>query len=286
MLAMSTFHTALEDRAVLRLSGADRVDFLQNLVTQDVARPQAGACVMTALLTPQGKLLFDFIIYVEEDGFLLDVDAESAEALLKKLTLYKLRADVKLEMTDLAIHAIWQADGQADGQAKNQEGEQTDLPAKEVSSSFYQDPRHHGLGLRGFFDSTPDTGLPQKPLADWHVNRLKHGVPQGQSEMPPGSIFPLEYGFEAANAIDFQKGCFVGQEVTSRTHRKGSLRKKLRSIEVDGATGNHGDKLLTAAERVGGELVALRDVCGLALIREDALAEPLTLNGAPVRLTL
>ncbi|MBL6762103.1 MAG: folate-binding protein, partial [PS1 clade bacterium] len=70
MLAMSTFHTALEDRAVLRLSGADRVDFLQNLVTQDVARPQAGACVMAALLTPQGKLLFDFIIYVEEDGFL------------------------------------------------------------------------------------------------------------------------------------------------------------------------------------------------------------------------
>ncbi|MBL6762288.1 MAG: folate-binding protein, partial [PS1 clade bacterium] len=109
---------------------------------------------------------------------------------------------------------------------------------------------------------------------------------QGQSEMPPGSIFPLEYGFEAANAIDFQKGCFVGQEVTSRTHRKGSLRKKLRPIEIDGATGNHGDKLLTAAERVGGELVALRDGCGLALIREDALAEPLTLNGAPVRLTL
>lgn len=267
MWGMGIYHSHLSDRAVLRLSGADRVDFLQNLVTQNVARPQSGSCIMAALLTPQGKLLYDFFIYVEDDCFLLDCDAASAAALAKKLSLYKLRADIAIEETAFEMHAIWQEDG---------------LPCPPMAA-FYQDPRDEGLGLRGFFDTPPPTNLPAKPLEDWQLNRLKLGVPQGATEMPPGTVFPLEYGFGDRHAIDFQKGCFIGQEVTSRTHRKGSLRKKLRAIELSAEDGQQDDALM-AGERIGGTLVARQGRFGLALIRQDAVAEKLTLNGADVKI--
>jgi folate-binding protein YgfZ len=270
---MSIFHSPLTDRAVLRIAGHDRVDFLQNLVTQDVARPQSGTCVMAALLTPQGKLLHDFFIYVETDALLIDCEAAQADALAKKLSLYKLRADVTVTPTALQIHALWQEDG---------------LPCPPMSG-FYQDPRHDGLGLRGFFDAAPDAGLPERPIDDWHMNRIKLGIPQGATEMPPGSVFPLEYGFADMQAIDFQKGCFVGQEVTSRTHRKGRLRKKLYPIVLSQAVGTNGDKLMAGdghddAQRVGGELVARHDIFGLALLREDAKDEKLILGDAEVEI--
>lgn len=264
-LFMSIYQTALTDRRLLQIGGPDRVDFLQNLVTQDVAGPPTGSCVMAALLTPQGKLLYDFIIYIEEQRFLLDVDATIADALLKKLTMYKLRADVTVADSPASIYALWQEDGFA-------------CPP---TAGFYQDPRHEGLGLRGFFDTLPDINLPTKALADWHDNRVKLGVAEGPVDMPPGSVFPLEYGFAQAHAIDFKKGCFVGQEVTSRTYRKGALRKKLHAIALSEAVGAPDDAMM-AGDRIGGTLVTRRGHFGLALIREDAVNETLLLQGASI----
>lgn len=266
---MSLYQTALPERRLIEISGADRVDFLQNLVTQNVDALQAGNCVMAALLTPQGKLLYDFIIYAETDKFLLDVSETIAEALMKKLTLYKLRADIELSHSGKEIHTIWQEDG---------------YPCPPMAG-FYEDPRHEGLGLRGFFDTAPETGLPTAPAADWHKNRLKLAIAEGPADMPPGTVFPLEYGFGKMHAIDFKKGCFVGQEVTSRTHRKGSLRKKLHAVALAEADGTPGDKLMVGQDtqpRAGGELVARHEHIGLALIREDAVNETLTLNGHAV----
>lgn len=257
---MSIYQTILNDRKIIAVNGTDRVGFLQNLITQNIDGPTDGTCMMAALLTPQGKLLYDFIIYVEADRFLLDVDAQIAEACVKKLTLYKLRADVSVTLTDMQVCALWQEDG---------------FPCPPMSG-FYEDPRHEGLGLRGYFETVPQPSLPEKPLAAWHENRLKLGIAQGPTEMPPGSVFPLEYGFAQINAIDFKKGCFVGQEVTSRTHRKGSLRKKLRPIALPPTSAEQGTAIMTA-ERVAGELVAQSGTVGLALIREDAIAEPLHL---------
>lgn len=267
---MSIYQTALTDRRVIALTGTDRVDFLQNLITQNVDGPPPGSMMMAALLTPQGKLLYDFFVTVEEQKLLLDVDATIAEALMKKLSLYKLRADISLSLTDMTVTALWQEDGFL-------------CPPM---AGFYTDARHERLGLRGIFDTAPPTGLPEKPLAEWHANRLKCGVPQGADEMPPGSVFPLEYGFGEMHAIDFKKGCFIGQEVTSRTHRKGRLRKKLHPFKLDGATGGPDtqDDTLMAGDRQAGQLVALQDRFGLALIREDAVAETLTLNGARITL--
>ena len=256
---MSIFHTILDDRAILRIGGADRVAFLQNLLTQNVELCAAEGAMMSALLTPQGKLLHDFILMGETDFYLIDCDAGQADALAKKLSLYRLRADVTIEKTALKTHALWQEDGFACPPA----------------AGFFEDPRHEGLGLRGVFE-TYETGLPQKNLAAWHHNRVRLGIAQGPQDMPPGTVFPLEYGFDRLNAIDFQKGCFVGQEVTSRTHRKGSLRKKLHCVTSEAFDTVPYDCEIMADTRKVGQMVAISGAYGLALIREDALDLPLT----------
>ena len=263
---MSIYYTPLSDRAVLRVSGSERVDFLQNLITQNVTKCPVGGLMAGALLTPQGKLLHDFLLFGEDDALLLDCDARQADALVKKLSLYKLRAEVSIEKTDFSVHALWQEDGYACPPA----------------AGFAEDPRHAGLGLRGVFENY-DTRLPEKSLAAWHTNRIGLGVPQGPDDMPPGTVFPLEYGFGLMQAIDFQKGCFVGQEVTSRTHRKGSLRKKLHVIALDG-TAELGSDIMSSERRVG-QIVAIDDRQGLALIREDALSLNLTAGETALRVT-
>ena len=124
---------------------------------------------------------------------MLDCDSDSAAALIKKLNLYKLRAAVTIAQTDLTMHALWQADG---------------LPCP-PQAGFYEDPRAEGLGLRGFFETAPDTKLPVKPLDDWHMNRLKLGVTQGTLAMPPGTAFPVEYCTAAPHAHDFPSGRLI-----------------------------------------------------------------------------
>ena len=264
---MSIVQTHLSDRAVVQLSGSDRVDFLQNLVTQNVAQIPQGGCVMAALLTPQGKLLHDFLIHAENDCFYIDCAAAQAEALSKRLAMYKLRADVSLSMTDLQVYALWQEDG---------------YPCPPMAG-FVEDPRHEGLGLRGMFEAAPDVALPQQDVSAWQHNRLRLGIPQGPDEMPPGTVFPLEFGLQHIQAVDFQKGCFVGQEVTSRTHRKGRLRKSLRVIDIVGSA-QSGDEI-SAEARIVGHIVAVdaTGAGGLALIREDAMASALRTAQAEIR---
>ena len=259
---MSIFQTVLDDRRILRISGSDRIGFLQNLVTQNVEGLPEGGCVAAALLTPQGKLLADFLIFSEADALLLDCHAAQAEALVKKLSLYKLRADVAIETTTLLVHTLWQEDG---------------FPCP-PTAGYVEDPRHEGLGLRGLFAHRPDNNLPQAATADWHGNRIRLGVAEGPQDMPPGTVFPLEYGLQHQNAVDFAKGCFVGQEVTSRTHRKGTLRKKLHCVRLDGAAAA-GDDIM-AGDRTVGTVVAVHGDEGLALIREDSVGGALQVNGA------
>ena len=186
---MSIFHALLTDRAVLRIGGNDRIDFMQNLVTQDVARPQNGACVMAALLTPQGKLLYDFLIYVEEDALLIDCEAAQAEALAKKLSLYKLRADVTIEATDLHIHALWQEDG---------------LPCPPMSE-FYQDPRNDGLGLRGFSAHRPTLPCPKKALMIGTPIACDAASRKGQWKCRRAVFSPSNTGLPICRPLTFKK---------------------------------------------------------------------------------
>jgi folate-binding protein YgfZ len=252
MERMSLYQTRLEDRTVLRIGGEDRQSFLQQLLTQNVDAATPDSCTMTALLTPQGKLAFDFLLFTQADGFFIDCDASVAADLLKKLAMYKLRARVEIEQTELQVHVIWQEDG---------------YPCPSCHG-FVTDPRHEGLGLRGVFEAPPSLSLPTASAADWQHNRIRHGVAQGPSELPPGSVFPLEYGLAEMSGVDFQKGCFVGQEVTSRTHRKGKLRKKLRPILFADLAPARG-AIIENDQRQCGEIIAASGHHALALIRED-----------------
>tara|TARA_B110000971_G_C20037304_1_gene515145 strand:+ start:5024 stop:5857 length:834 start_codon:yes stop_codon:yes gene_type:complete len=265
MWSMSIFQTHLTDRQVLQISGPERVDFLQNLVTQNVANLREGACVMAALLTPQGKLLHDFLIFAESDCFYLDCDASQADGLFKKLSMYKLRADVSLSQTPLRVFSLWQEDGFA-------------CPP---TADFVEDPRHEGLGLRALVGAELAVSLPHASLEAWHANRIRLGIAQGPLDMVPGTVFPLDYGLAQIHGVDFQKGCFIGQEVTSRVHRKGNLKKKIHAVQFDQPAPKVGSEITNGA-RPCGEIVAAHGPHAIALIREDAREEPLTCDGQTV----
>ena len=196
----------MPNRRILRLTGTDTDSFLQGLITNDVQRLEDGL-VYAALLTPQGKYLADFFLCRDTDGVLLDVDADLADGLAKRLTMYKLRADVTISETDLNLQ---RGTGPAPDGA---------LP----------DPRHPDMGWRAYSPASEgDDGT------DWDAIRVRHCIPETGVELTPDSYI-LEAGFEALNGLDFKKGCYVGQEVTARMKHKTELRKGLRVVAVSGA---------------------------------------------------
>ena len=263
---MTIYWARLENRAVLKVTGAECEDFLQNLVTQDVTRVQPQAA---ALLTPQGKLAFDFILQPVEDGFLIDCAADSAEAFVKKLNLYKLRRDVEIAVTELPVQVVW-------NDPSNTQEFKID--------SFFEDPRSARLGLRCLGASPADLSDYTASSAQiWAKFRLSLGVPEGPTEMPPGTIFPMEFGFERMGAIDFKKGCFIGQEVASRIFRKGSLRKTLHPAVFDAAVPPVGTPIVSDDRNVG-EIIAGQDSQALVLVRTDKLNASLRADGCAFEL--
>ncbi|WP_371056142.1 folate-binding protein YgfZ [Rhodosalinus sp. K401] len=192
-------------RRVLRVSGPGARDFLQGLVTNDVEKLDAGA-VYAAMLTPQGKYIADFFLVADGDAVLVDVADFQADDLVKRLRLYKLRAPVEIEATELRIRR-----GTGD-------------PAPDGAVA---DPRHPALGWRLYGAEEGDDGT------DWDAVRVAHCIPEAGSELTPDS-FILEAGFERLNGVDFRKGCYVGQEVTARMHHKTELRKGLATVELEG----------------------------------------------------
>ena len=173
-------------RRVFRITGEDRIDFLQNLVTNDVTGLENGI-VWAALLTPQGKYIADFFLVPGGEAILLDVAKQLAEGLLQRLSMYKLRAKVAIESTDITV---------ARGLG-------------EVPEGALADPRDPTLGWRAY------DGRPGQE-ADWDALRVAAGVPESGIELVPNETFPLEVGFERLHGVDFRKGCYVGQEVTAR----------------------------------------------------------------------
>ncbi|MFK7752757.1 MAG: folate-binding protein YgfZ [Sedimentitalea sp.] len=193
-------------RDILRVSGADTRSFLQGLVSNDVAGIDHGL-VYAALLTPQGKYIADFFMAADGDDVLLDVDAKLGEGLLKRLTLYKLRAKVAITRTELALH-------RGTGPAPD---------------GAFDDPRHPDMGWRAY-----GPGPASDDGTDWDAIRVAHCIPETEIELTPDT-FILEAGFEHLNGVDFRKGCYVGQEVTARMKHKTELRKGLRRVHISGA---------------------------------------------------
>ncbi len=191
--------TTLTDRALIRLSGDGVRDFLQGLVTSDVAKDLP---VWTGLLTPQGKCLFDFLVWADGDDLLLDAEAEQADALAKRLTLYRLRRPITIAREpDMAVH--WSPDG----------------------DQGVPDPRLAALGRRWL-------GPAGEPARGWTEHRLRLGVCEGAAEL--GDLLWLECNAAELNGVSFTKGCFVGQENTARMNWRQKVNRRLFVVEGDG----------------------------------------------------
>jgi tRNA-modifying protein YgfZ len=232
---------AAPDRTVLALTGKDALTFLQGLVSNDM-RPLEGGrgIVWAALLTPQGKYLADFFVVRRPDDLLIDITAPLAAATLKRLTMYRLRADVQI--TPSPLHVLR-------GLGQPPEGA---LP----------DPRHPALGWRAYRDS-PGTD----PQIDWDAIRVDHLIPESGIELIPDDSYILEHGFERLHGVDFRKGCYVGQEVTARMKHKTELRKGLVRVVMEGAA-TVGTEI-TAEGKPVGTLFTQSNGKAIAYLRHD-----------------
>ena len=249
----------LGDRAVLQLQGPEARDFLQGLISNDVATLARGRPLYAALLTPQGRYLFDFLLHENEDGILLDSEAARLEELRRRLLLYRLRSKVEItRRPDLAVVAIW--------------------GCAEVAAPAEPDPRLPALGARAILSVDAVSALLAGPAMRevgpeaYDRHRLALGVPDGSRDLVVQKALLLESNFEELHGVSFTKGCFVGQELTARTKHRGLVRKRLLPVIVDGATPEPGT-ILHQAEREAGEMRSARDGVGLALLRLEQLGK-------------
>ncbi len=212
----------LDDRGVVRVNGEDATGFLQGLLTNDIVRLGPHEARYAALLSPQGKILFDFLVVrapVAADEFLLDCPAALAGDLAKRLAIYKLRAKVVVvdESADHGIIAYWQ-------------GEPENAPA----GIFYADPREARLGRRAILPRAKAVAVGEASVGEYEALRIRLGVPKGGVDFAYGEAFPHDADLDLFNGVDFEKGCFVGQEVVSRMKHRGEVRKRVVRVALDG----------------------------------------------------
>ncbi len=227
-------------RLVFRISGVDRVDFLQGLVSNDLARLNAGA-VYTAFLSPQGKYLADFFLVAEGEAILLDVAEPLAAPLVQRLSMYKLRADVQIGPTEIKVT-------RGLGEA----------PANAVA-----DPRDPAMGWRCYDGTAVDQEV------DWPALRVAHVIPESGIELIPNDSYILEMDYERLSGVDFRKGCYVGQEVTARMHHKTTLKKGLKRVKIDGSAPVGTE--ITSGGKPAGTLFTQADGHALAYLRFDRI---------------
>jgi folate-binding protein YgfZ len=261
---MTATTAPLASRALVRLAGPDWRSFLQGLITQNLADPGAGPLVYAALLAPQGRLLHDFFVWTTgPDEAVLDVDAKGAAELGEILSRYRLRARVTLEAAPGRVEAAY--GGQPPGEG------------------WRPDPRLPALGWRRLRGAAAAGPADLEAEAAFEALRLEQGVGEAARD-GRGSDYPLELNLDLLNAIDFKKGCFVGQETTSRMHRRGGVRSRLVKVAFEGAAPPFGAEIL-AGELRAGEMRSGAAGTGLALLRLDrALQGPLTAGGRALRL--
>ncbi len=282
----------LADRGVIALTGEDVTDFLQGLISNDIALVSENRSIYATLLTPQGKFLFDFIISAWPGGFLLDVEGSRRADLIKRLTMYKLRASVDIaDMTDsLAVHALFGAGVIADRLSLAAEAG----AARAIDGGVVMvDPRLTGLGVRivgpkdQVRDLAEDAGFKDGTQDDYERMRLALGVPDGGRDILVDKSFLLESNVEDLNGISFDKGCYVGQELTARTKHRGSIRKRLYQVTVEGPLPEAGTPIMHGDAEAGTMRSGIGDT-GLALLRVEhveqaaAAGDPLTAGEAKI----
>jgi tRNA-modifying protein YgfZ len=273
----------LPDRGVVKVSGEDARNFLGGLVTADVRQVAPGLGRFAALLTPQGKIVVDFLITEAPaghgGGFLIDVPRALAQGLTDKLRLYKLRAKVAIDnlSDELGVVAAWN-------------GEPVTRP-----DLAFADPRMPDLGWRVLVPeelagTVADLiGADLVEAAAYEAHRIGCGVPRGGLDFIYGDAFPHETNMDRLHGVDFNKGCYVGQEVVSRMQHRGTARNRIMRVLLEGSSPEVGETILAGGKQVG-TIGSTADGNGLALIRTDRVSEaldqglPLSAGGLAIRL--
>jgi folate-binding protein YgfZ len=260
----------LNDRAVLAISGPDRAVFLQGLVSNDTARISNERAIYAALLTAQGKYLHDFMLVEVSDTIWLDGEAARLADLKRRLSMYRLRAKVTLdERPDLAVAAVF----------PKASFDLTDDPgtARALGEGVaFVDPRLAALGARIILPrgsiraELRDAGASEVDFAEYDRLRLSLGIPDGSRDLVLDKSILLESGFDELNGIDWNKGCYIGQELTARTKYRGLIKKRLFPVRIDGPAPAPGT-IVTRDGHEAGEMRSSRDGIGLALLRLEAV---------------
>ncbi len=264
----------LPARGVLALGGDDRIPFLGNLITNDVSDSTARYAL---LLSPQGKFLHDMFVVPRPTELLIDCEADRAADLLQRLTRYKLRSAVTFRdaTADYAVVALAPAQ-----------------PITAPAAHSFIDPRHGQLGQRLLVarDWLPD--LKARCLAldlaectpdDYDKHRLALGVPDGSRDLEPDRAFPMDYGMDRLAAINFEKGCYIGQELTARMKYRGLVKKQLCRVQITGVLPPAGTSIM-AGEYEAGTLFSGNGQLALALLRNEYIEQPLTCANSPISL--
>mgnify|MGYP006087768129 CR=1 FL=1 len=282
----------LKNRGLLVITGPDRVEFLQGLVSNDVQKVSKDNAIYAALLNPQGKYLYDFFIFEKDDSLILDCELDRIEGLKKRLSLYKLRANVTLEdQTDtMTVSAIIGEKNMVEYGFPINPGE-----AKAFGESLiFRDPRLADIGWRCIFPSSDSKNIivtlgfsPAKPYI-YESLRINFGLPDGSRDLIIEKSILLESGFSELNGVDWDKGCYIGQELTARTKYRGLIKKRLMPVIFNGHPPESGTTIFSGKKGAGEMRSSLaNDIggIGLALIRLEALESSTNLLAAGVTLT-
>ncbi|WP_199200409.1 CAF17-like 4Fe-4S cluster assembly/insertion protein YgfZ [Alkalicaulis satelles] len=269
---MSTpFLTALPARAVIALTGPEARSFLQRVITRGPEGIAPDSAMFSALLTPQGKVLADFLVFDDGgDGLLFDVPASEAESLVKRFTLYRLRAKADIVLREDLSAAAALGEGEAE--------------LKTVALASAPDPRSDRMGLRAIVPA----GGPVE-AAPYHAARIAAIIPEFGEDYAASEVFSTDVNHDLLNGIDYRKGCFVGQEVASRMHRKGGVRKRTVRLDFDGDAPARGTQVMTGETPLGA-ITSVSARQALAILRIDRLEAagggPVTADGLSARVTL
>lgn len=259
--------TKLDDRSTICISGEDAHDFLQNLITTDLDALEPDRVAPGALLTPQGKILFDFLISVDDDGYRLETRRDVIADFIKRLTLYRLRAKVDFSESDQDVVSVsW--------------GDDSGASSGLADLRFTNSTVRRTYGEVSGSDATP---------ADWHAFRIAQGVAESGTDFALGDAFPHDVLYDLNGGVSFRKGCFVGQEVVSRMQHRGTARRRILLARADAALPEPGTEI-AAGDRSLGTLGTVSGDIGLALVRTDrasrAMADGTQIMAAGVALEL
>jgi folate-binding protein YgfZ len=266
-----SFLCRLESRSLVEVAGPEASEFLDRMITQNTEAADGRTAAFGALLTPQGKIISDFLVVRQKNGeFLLDAPVAGAEELRKRLTMFKLRANVTIAVSPLVVYA----------------GFGTPPP---TAGLLAVDPRHQDLGWRLY--ASEGSVVTDADEATWQAHRVSLGIPEAGADLPLLDAFPHDLAMDSLHGVDFDKGCYVGQEVVSRMRYRGTARRRPVVLSAEADLPPAGTEILIGG-RVAGHLGSASGARGIAILRLDRVhdamtsGESVTVDGLPVSIAL